>query len=274
MSGVILAVVERPETTAGTLAAAGNLAALTGATRIDVLAIRTPPLATILPSEEVLTARDEARIRAKERMRVGAMEAAFDAWLPAAHERGIAAAWCEVEERADIAVGEWGRRADFLVLPRPFPHLREPEREAIHAALFDTDRPVLLVPPESALAPFGRRIALAWREDSRTTKALLAALRCLAQAERIEVLAGAREGVPTPHLPDILVEHGIEARLHMLPIVSGRTFGEALLAKAHAVGADLLVMGAYVHSPLRGLILGGVTRYMLAHADLPVLMRH
>jgi nucleotide-binding universal stress UspA family protein len=36
----------------------------------------------------------------------------------------------------------------------------------------------------------------------------------------------------------------------------------------------MLVMGAYAHSPLRELILGGVTRYMLDHADLPVLMRH
>jgi len=33
-------------------------------------------------------------------------------------------------------------------------------------------------------------------------------------------------------------------------------------------------MGAYRHSPLREFLLGGVTRYMLGHADLPVLMRH
>jgi nucleotide-binding universal stress UspA family protein len=42
----------------------------------------------------------------------------------------------------------------------------------------------------------------------------------------------------------------------------------------HALGADMLVMGAYAHSPLREMIFGGVTRYMLDHADLPVLMRH
>jgi nucleotide-binding universal stress UspA family protein len=36
----------------------------------------------------------------------------------------------------------------------------------------------------------------------------------------------------------------------------------------------MLVMGAYAHSPLRELILGGVTQFMLGHADLPVLMRH
>ena len=59
----------------------------------------------------------------------------------------------------------------------------------------------------------------------------------------------------------------------MLPIGCG-PFGQTLLDEAHRVAADLLVMGAYAHSPLRELLLGGVTRYMLTHADLPILMRH
>ena len=65
----------------------------------------------------------------------------------------------------------------------------------------------------------------------------------------------------------------IRAELHVLPIGPG-VFGQALLNKAHELGADMLVMGAYAHSPLREALLGGVTRHMLAHADLPVLMRH
>ena len=79
--------------------------------------------------------------------------------------------------------------------------------------------------------------------------------------------------MPTPQMPAILAEHGIAAELHALPIGAG-PFGAALLDKAHELGADMLVMGAYQHSPLRELLLGGVTRHMLAHADLPVLLRH
>jgi nucleotide-binding universal stress UspA family protein len=82
-----------------------------------------------------------------------------------------------------------------------------------------------------------------------------------------------RNGAPRPAVPDILAEHGIVAALRIIPI-DAAPFGGALLADAHAVGADLLVMGAYAHSPLREQILGGVTRYVLEHADLPVLMRH
>lgn len=79
------------------------------------------------------------------------------------------------------------------------------------------------------------------------------------------MLAGQRQGSPHPTVPDILPEHGIEAELHVLPIGTG-AFGEMLLAEA--------VMGAFYHSPLHDFLIGGVTRYMLGHADLPVLMRH
>ena len=67
-------------------------------------------------------------------------------------------------------------------------------------------------------------------------------------------------------MPAILSEHGVNAELHVLPIGSG-AFGATLLIKAHELGADMLMMGAYVHSPLRQLLFGGVTRYMLSHAD-------
>ena len=54
-------------------------------------------------------------------------------------------------------------------------------------------------------------------------------------------------------------EHGIAAQMDVLPIGDG-AFGQALLDKAHELGADLLVTGAYHHSPLREMFFGGVTR--------------
>ena len=55
---------------------------------------------------------------------------------------------------------------------------------------------------------------------------------------------------------------------------NGRKIGEALIAEAHAAGADLLVMGAYTRSRLAEFIIGGATREVLATADMPVLMHH
>jgi len=52
----------------------------------------------------------------------------------------------------------------------------------------------------------------------------------------------------------------------------GNSVGAGLLAAARDFGCDLLAMGAYSHSRLRQLILGGVTRHVLEHANLPVMM--
>jgi hypothetical protein len=118
MPGVILAVIDHPEAAARTLAGAGRLAELVNSVRINVLAIRLPPMAAIVASEEVLTAAHEARIRADQGQRVAALKAIFDPWSATPAARGIVVEWSDVEGRVDAVVGEWGQRADFIVLRR------------------------------------------------------------------------------------------------------------------------------------------------------------
>jgi nucleotide-binding universal stress UspA family protein len=273
MSGVILAVPDRPEVALRVLAGAARVAELTGSGRINVLAIRTPPSSTILPSEQILTAEHELRIRNEEGQRAKTLKQIFDDWSSTVSPSNVTTEWADIEGLADQLVDEWGRRADFIVLKRPMDRQLEQERRAIQAALFDSGRPVLLIPPQTPPSPFGRRIAVAWRDDDRTIKAVLSGLRCATEAEEILVLAGMRDASQPLRLPDILDEHSITAKLHVLPITGQQAFGEALLRTAHQLGADMLVMGAFARHPMRSLILGGVTRHMLAHADLPVLMR-
>jgi nucleotide-binding universal stress UspA family protein len=55
---------------------------------------------------------------------------------------------------------------------------------------------------------------------------------------------------------------------------AGRSIGEAILAEAAALGADLLIKGAYTHSRLRQMIFGGATSHILSAAELPVFMAH
>ena len=271
MTSVILTIVDRPDSAPNVLAAAGCFATLLNGARVNVLAIRVPPETTILPTEEVLTRSHEARLRAGEQDRVQALRVIYDAWAKAVPQ-GVAPAWFDVEGLEDGLAAEWGQRADYIVLKRPVRRDQAVDRQTVHAALFETDRPVLLVPPVRA-DTFGRRVAIAWRDDKRAVRAVLSGLRCLSQAERVFVLSGVREGAAPPEFPEILRDHGIEAELHVLPIGSG-AFGETLLRKAHTLGADMLVCGAFFHSPVRELIVGGVTRYLLEHADLPVLLRH
>ncbi|MBN9559211.1 MAG: universal stress protein [Alphaproteobacteria bacterium] len=275
MPSVILAVLDHPPAADRLLAAATCLADLIGGARINALLVRTPPEATILPGDEVLTLRREAEIRAIGASRAAAVKAVFDAWAVTTPLGGTAR-WVDVEGLVEDVVKDWGRRADWIVVERPAHHDYGTTWHGIRAALFTTDRPVLVV-PSTLRGPFGRRVAIAWRDDRRndehTTKAVLAALRCLTRAAQVHLLAGLREGAGAPVIPAILSEHDLPVELHVLPIGTG-AFGAALLAEAHRLGADMLVIGAYVHHPLHGWLLGGVTRYVLAHADLPVLMRH
>ena len=78
MSGVILAVPDRPEVAPRVLAAAACLAELTRSDRINVLVVRTPPSSTILPSEEILSRQDELRIRNEESQRADALKQIYD----------------------------------------------------------------------------------------------------------------------------------------------------------------------------------------------------
>ena len=70
-----------------------------------------------------------------------------------------------------------------------------------------------------------------------------------------------------------LAWHGIKARVRTQD-PSGSPEGEALRAICNAEGADLLVMGAYGHSRARELVLGGMTREILAACAIPVFMQH
>jgi nucleotide-binding universal stress UspA family protein len=50
--------------------------------------------------------------------------------------------------------------------------------------------------------------------------------------------------------------------------------GKALLSRASDLGADLVVMGGYGHSRMAEMLLGGVTRRLLAQMTMPVLISH
>nr|WP_294525518.1 universal stress protein [uncultured Rhodopila sp.] len=273
MTDVILAVLGRRETAHAVLDAAVCLAALAGGAGIIVLVVHAPASVGPLAAEALMAeVGDIDGTRTRERRRIGLLKSAFDAWADGARQGGHSVQWVEEVGVASAVVEERGRRADTIVIARPLPDDDAATAHAFGAALFHTERPVLVVPKASS-APFGRRVAIAWRDDPRTAKAIIPAMRLLGAAEQVFLLAGVRKGAEAPGIPAVLRDHGIEASLRILPIGTD-PFGKLLLATLHELGADMLVMGAYAHTPLREMIFGGVTRYMCEHAGVPVLMRH
>lgn len=271
MSNVVLAVLNRVETTPSVLAAAERLAVLLGGAKIEALAMRVPPLSTILVTEEILTKEQEQEIRQHEAERSETIRRAFERWKER-HGGVSEPSWIDEEGLIEPLVKKWGERADYIVVGQPLTHGGRAEYDALHSALFASERPILMMPVQ-AKAEFGNVVALAWREDKFTLHAVMDALHCIHKTAEVHVLMGYQETGPIPKIPDVLTEHGLTVKEHDLRIGKD-VFGAQLLAKAHELNADLLVMGAFVHNAWRNMLFGGVTKYMLEHADLPVLMRH
>ena len=70
-----------------------------------------------------------------------------------------------------------------------------------------------------------------------------------------------------------LQRHGVATSI-VRRVGRPRDVGDELLRCAVERSADLLVMGCYGHSRLHEFVLGGVTRHILEHMSLPVLMAH
>ncbi len=251
----VLVVLDRARDAPGVLAAATRLAALEGMSGIEVLAWRAPPPDTRLPGLEVLTA--QRALAADE----GAwLDEAIDAWRSELARDGVSV-------RVEAVEGEL---ASLLAAPTPAAAIvvgRALHRDALRAALFASSRPVLVVPPGWGRS-FGRVVAIAWRNDPCVPLAVAGALPLLRRAERVHVLVA---GEARARVPGVLRRAAIAAEVRRA--AAGPT-GAALLAAAHACGADLLVMGAYAHGVWREAVLGGVTRELLETGDLPMLMRH
>src|SRR3954454_8305254 len=153
----------------------------------------------------------------------------------------------------------------------------EPRRATEEAALFDSGRPVLLVPPSAPdAATLGETIVVSWNGSSETARAVSFAMPFLVRARQVVVLTvkGATiEGPSGAEIAATLRLHGVTASA-LTHEDDRRSPGAAILAQARDLGADLLVKGAYTQSRIRQLIFGGATRHILEHTDLPVLMAH
>jgi len=147
--------------------------------------------------------------------------------------------------------------------------------EGLQACLMDAGRPILLA-PEAAPKTVGGKIVIGWDGGVEAAHAITAAKPFLMHASAVEIL-NVSKGDLDPALADMLSDylalHGVESNEHLIDPAS-RPVGEVLLEEAERGGCDLLVMGGYGHSRLRELLLGGVTRFIISHATVPVLLAH
>ncbi len=193
---------------------------------------------------------------------------------PAVHGAGHATAEFVVSTgHTDEVVAQLARLADMTVVPHLDFDRDATFTAALHAALFDSGRPVLIAPHRPP-ASIGRRICVAWNGTAESASGVQAVLPWLKRAEVVRILTATgyqRRGPEAAELAAYLALHQVSAEVVVFPPVQG-SVGLGLLDAAGAFGADLLAMGAYSHPRWRQMILGGVTRSVLERAALPVLM--
>ena len=248
---------------------------LAASQRATVTALYVPPAMPALPDYDV-TSVVAAYAEWIQHEGLAAREAApaFEAWaasLGAAHAR-----WEVADGDVSVLLRHAGHWHDVLVLGVGGQDSWQSEAGAAQLVL-TTGLPCIVVPQAAG----GREapnecIAVAWNGSIEAIGALHTALPLLQAAQRVVILSGtqrpAAAGLMRFDLDAWAEQHGVGIEYLMLD--AGEDVGPALLEAEQEVAADLLVAGAYGRPRLAEWVLGGVTRHLLRHSTLPMLLRH
>ena len=172
--------------------------------------------------------------------------------------------------------GRLARSFDLSVIRQAEPNKAEQEVPIIEGALFESGRPVIVVPYVQMQGAKFNRVMVGWDGSQTAARAIGDAMPVLERAKMIEiftVVAGPTKNTELPRI-DIgqhLSRHGLKVEVKRIP-AEGINVPEAILSHAADISADFMVMGGYGHSRLREYVLGGATRGILASMTLPTLM--
>lgn len=148
-------------------------------------------------------------------------------------------------------------------------------RDAFHDVLFKECKLVLVPPTGGYAGKLLQHVVIGWKPHAHARDAVFAARRWLAAADRVTILCVDDE----PDGGYQLTARELLAQLSLKGDVvainsDGRSVAESLLDFAGAANATCLLIGAFRHGYFLELLLGRVTRSLLSHAALPLLMKH
>ena len=176
------------------------------------------------------------------------------------------------------AFGRIARRYDISVVGQGEPKKLAAQDLIIEAALFESGRPVIVVPYIQKAPLKLDRVVVCWDGGRTATRAIADALPLLARAKMVEVLivAGGRtksDEMPGADVGAHLARHDLKVEVKRI-VATDIDVPNTILSHVADTSADFLVMGGYGHSRLREFVLGGATRGVLASMTVPVLMSH
>jgi nucleotide-binding universal stress UspA family protein len=174
--------------------------------------------------------------------------------------------------------GRAARRYDLAVVPQATPNRVAGEDLVIEATLFQSGRPLIVVPYIQKAGLTLERALVGWDGSRTAARAIGDALPFLTRAKAVDLIIVAteraqRDEITGAAMAQHLARHDV--RVDVKRIVAADTdVANTILSYAADVSADFIVMGGYGHSRLREFILGGATRGILQSMTVPVLMSH
>ena len=168
---------------------------------------------------------------------------------------------------------------DLIVAPAPAGASREVVRRgALDRALVESGAPMLILPPDWTGGTLGDNVVIAWNGGREALRAVHDAMPFLERARKVTVFCFSSRPSDLRASAGMLVEHlaahGVAAHISDWTNTGDLTAIEALFASLDTQDADLIVAGAFGHSPLYEGLFGGVSLDLMRQQSLPVLMSH
>lgn len=166
-----------------------------------------------------------------------------------------------------------GPVSDLMLVSRPKKKSSGQAKQFLSAALFNTGRPVLML-PQKKLKSVGKRVLIAWNQKDAVMQTIISSLPLLKQAEQVTILSAGpdnRARPKTKHLQEYLKVWGIDSDTK---ITKGLKVHEEIIDTYKDTQSDLLLMGAYSRGRFTEWFMGGFTKFMLSDSNIPTLMQH
>lgn len=220
-------------------------------------------------------------IATQERDSQGATRSALDRFAAACRRAGIAAEPLTLST-SFAGVGEQfgriARRFDLSIVGQAEPETSEVEEIVAESALFESGRPLIMVPYIQKAPLKLDRVMVCWDGGRAAARAIADAMPLLRRAGHVDVVIvtderGKRDQIEGADMGAHLARHGLNVEVTRTAL-GDIDVADVILSRAADMSTDFIVMGGYGHSRLREFVLGGVTRSILRSMTVPVLMSH
>jgi nucleotide-binding universal stress UspA family protein len=220
-------------------------------------------------------------IDTQERDNAAAAKAALDRFAAASKRAGISAEPLTMSASLGGVAEQFGRiarRFDLSIVGQAEPGTSAVEDVIAEAALFESGRPVIVVPYIQKEPLKLDQVMVCWDGSRSAARAIGDAVPLLQKSKRVEIIIvanerGKQDEIAGADMGAHLARHGLNVEVRRMAL-GDIDVADVLLSHAADSGCDFIVMGGYGHSRLREFVLGGVTRSIFRSMTVPVLMSH